>query len=372
MQLPAMDLPERTERARKRPAMTLQATPNDKSIATVEARRLAELARAAGLGDAPDNALQWHRDAVSLLGSDEPTPLLADVLRWQATVLRDRGRTSDAEPLYKRSLDVATRLGYDAGRAHATNDLASLALRRGEITVATNLMADALELADGCGETRLVGMLQQNLGISADIRGNPAAAIAHYRVSLRTFEQTNDLQPMCWVLNNLGLVLLREARYDEASECFVRALGISRARGDLMSEGIIEENRAELALILDQVDEAYSYLMRAKEIAQIRNDDLRLAAALRLKGAYERMSGRAGEATDTLRYALTLSAITEDALLGAETLYQFGLALHDFGDQKGARSAWDGALEAFERIGARQWVGRVQKRLSGATSGRYW
>jgi tetratricopeptide (TPR) repeat protein len=370
MQPPAMDVTVRTERARKRPAMTLPATPSDKTVPTVEARRLAELARAAGLGDAPDDALQLHRDAVSILGTDKATPLLADVLRWQATVLRDRGRTSDAEPLYQKSLDVATELGYDAGRAHATNDLASLALRRGDVTGAANLMTDALEIADRCGETRLVGMLQQNLGIAADIRGNPAAAIAHYRVSLRTFEMTNDLQPMCWVLNNLGLVLLREQKYDEASECFVRALGISRARGDMMSEGIIEENRAELALILDMVDEAYSYLMRAKEIAQIRGDDLRLAAALKLKGAHERLSGRAADATDTLRYALTLSAISEDALLGAETLYQFGLALHDFGDPKGARNAWYSALDAFERIGARRWVGRVQARMRGATTGR--
>jgi tetratricopeptide (TPR) repeat protein len=348
------------------------ATTTDKSIATAEARRLSELARAAGFGDSPDEALQWHREAASLLGEEEATPLLADVLRWQATVLQDRGRTSEAEPLYQRSLQVATAIGYEAGRAHATNYLASLALRRGDVTGAANLMTDALEMADRSGETRLVGMLQQNLGIAADIRGNPAAAIAHYRVSLRTFEQTNDLQPMCWVLNNLGLVLLRENRYDEASDCFVRALGISRARGDLMSEGIIEENRAELALIQGQLDEAHSYWMRAKEIAELRGDDLRLAAALKLKGAYERLSGRPGDATDTLRHALTLSAISEDALLGAETLFQFGMALSDFGDPKGAANAWYSALEAFERIGARQWVARVQRKLSGEISGRYW
>src|SRR5689334_1387362 len=114
--------------------MNFSSTTTDKSIATAEARRLSELARAAGLGDSPDDALQWHRDAMSLLGAEQETPLLADVLRWQATVLRDRGRTSEAEPLYHRSLEVATAIGYDAGRAHATNYLASLALRRGDVT----------------------------------------------------------------------------------------------------------------------------------------------------------------------------------------------------------------------------------------------
>jgi tetratricopeptide (TPR) repeat protein len=338
---------------------------------TVEARRLAELARAAGFGDSPDDALHWNGEALALLGSDEETPLLADVLRWQATVLRDRGRTSESEPLYRRSLAIATRIGYDAGRAHAINQLASLALRRGDLIVAANLMTDALALADRSGETRLVGMLQQNLGIVADIRGNPAAALAHYRVSLRTFEASNDLQPMCWVLNNLGILHTREGQHDEARAVLDRALGIARARGDLMSEGIIEENRAELQLVLGNIGDAAGPLHRALSIAEQRHDGIRRAAALKLRGAYERLSGRPVDAQATLQHALTLSALAEDALLGAEILYQFGMALDAAGDRTNARDVWKGALEAFERIAARQWVGRVRQRLSDGNSGRY-
>jgi tetratricopeptide (TPR) repeat protein len=349
-----------------------QTVPNGKRrTATAEARRLAELARAAGLGESPDDALQWNRDAISLLGSDEETPLLVDVIRWQATVLRERGRTTEAEALYNRSLEIARRLGYDGGQAHALNYLASIALRRGDLHLAGNLMTDALKLADQCGESRLVGMLQQNLGILADIRGNPAAALAHYRVSLRTFESTNDLQPMCWVLNNLGYLHAKEGRTDDAFETYDRAHGLARARGDLMAEGIIEENRAELHLTVGDTESAYPSLRRAREIAELRDDDLRLAAALKLQGAYERMIGKSCDATDTLRHALTLSAITEDALLGGEILYQFGLALEAFGDHKGAGESLTSALEAFERIGARQWVGRARQRLTGGVPGRY-
>jgi len=161
-----------------------------KTPATAEARRLAELARAAGL--LPDEALAWHREALSLLGTDEETSLLADVLRWQGTVLRDRGETSQAEPLYERSLRIATTLGYDAGRAHALNCLAILAQRRGDLSGATRMYTAAMDLAERCDEARLVGMVQQNLGIVADIRGNAPAALAHYRLSLRTFEAAND------------------------------------------------------------------------------------------------------------------------------------------------------------------------------------
>jgi tetratricopeptide (TPR) repeat protein len=342
-----------------------------KSGGTVEARRLAELARAAGLGDSPDAALEWHREALSLLGDDEITPLLADVLRWQGSVLRDRGRTSDAEPLYQRSLDISIRLDYESGHAHALNCLGSLAQRRGDIIAAANLLTTALALADNCGETRLVGMIQQNLGILADIRGNPAAAEAHYLVSLRTFEATNDLQPMCWVLNNLGYLYMKEGRLEEARESYERALNIARARGDLMAEGILEQNRAELLLIVGAVELAIQPIQRSLDIAEQRQDSVRRAAGLKLRGAYERMSGRPQQAVSTLGHALTLSAVGEDALLGAETLYQFGLARREAGDAAGGTEALKAALEAFERIAARQWVGRVRQRLSDGASGRY-
>src|SRR4051812_2497849 len=171
---------------------------------SVEARRLAELARAAGLGDSPDAAVQQHQTALGLLGADSPTSLYADVLRWQGTVLRDRGRTAEAEPLYGRSLAMSRDLHYEAGVAHALNCLAGVAQRRGEVVSAAKLLIDALEVADQCGETRLVGMIQANLGVIADMRGNPGAAQAHYRVALEIFEAAQDDQQLCCVLANLG------------------------------------------------------------------------------------------------------------------------------------------------------------------------
>jgi tetratricopeptide (TPR) repeat protein len=355
----------------QRESMNQTTAVGKKRQCTAEARRLAELARVAGLGDSPDDAIEWNERALSAMGTGEDSAFVADVLRWQAAVFRDRGETSKAAAMYTRSLDVSTRLGYDSGRAHALNHLASIELRRGSLAESANLMTEALLLAGRCGETRLVGMLQQNLGIVADIRGNPAAAQAHYRVSLAAFEATSDLQQLSGVLNNLGYLLLKEQRFDEAAAAFERALGIARARGDLMSEGIIEENRAELYLTLGELAEAWPCLLRALVIAERRNDSLRKAAALKQRGAHERLTGQASAAIDTLEGALTLSALGEDAFLGAEILYQIGLAHHALGDRWTAQNVWQAALEAFERIGARQWVGQVSQQLTRGDSTRY-
>lgn len=353
------------------PPLSSRLTPTRKPQGTVEAARLAELARAAGLGDLPDAAIEWHREALELLGSDEPTPLFADVLRWQGSVLRDRGQTSAAEPLYEQSLQVAVDLRYDSGHAHALNCLGSLAQRRGDIAAAASYFGDALLLAERCGERRLVGMLQQNLGVIADIRGNPIAALAHYRVALAAFEAANDHQQASWVLSNLGYFHAKAERFEDARGAYGKALAIARDRGDLLTEGIVEENRAELELIAGDLDAAFPSIQRALEVAEQRGDTTRRAAALKLRGAYERLSGRLTDAPNTLSHGLTLSAIAEDAFLGAELLFQFGAAIWQGGDESLGRDALRTSLDAFERIGDRQWTVRVRNWLIHGPTGRY-
>jgi tetratricopeptide (TPR) repeat protein len=269
-------------------------------------------------------------------------------------------------------VEVARRIEYDAGTAHALNCLGALAQRRGNITAASNIVTDALVLAERCGDRQLFAILQQNLGMFADVRGNSAAALAHYSVGLRMLEAENDVEHLPRLLNNLGVLYGKEGRHDDARNAFRRALSIARLHHDLACEGVIEESRAEFELLCDSVDEAYEPLTRAYDIASQRGDDLGRAAALKLRGAYQRLCGRPIEATDTLRYALTLSAIGEDALLGAETLYQFGLALYAAGQRTEARQSWQAALDAFERIAAREWVARVRHRLSVGLTGRYY
>jgi tetratricopeptide (TPR) repeat protein len=315
--------------------------------------------------------MRLSQQALDYLDAGDETTLLADACRWRGSLLRDCGRTREAEPLYKRSLEVSRRIGYEPGVAHSLNCLGSLAQRRGDIGTAADLVTDALVVADRCGERRLVGMLQQNLGLLADIRGNPATAIAHYRLALRLLERVNDMHATCWVLNNLGYLLVREDRFAEARAAFERGIGIARAHGDLMAEGILEANGAELRLVLGELEDAYDGIRRSLDIAEQRSDDVRRAGALKLLGSYQRLTGRPNEAVETLRHALTLCAGGEDAILGAELLYQLGHATYAMADPEGAQQIWNAALVAFERISARQWISRVRERLSTGGTSRY-
>ena len=176
---------------------------------------------------------------------------------------------------------------------------------------------------------------------------------------------------MLWVLINFGVMLGRRGKPDEAERLIARSLSIARARGDVYSEGVLQENRAELLLMRGELDDASAAIGRALEVATLRRDDVRTAGALKLRGAYERLRGWPDAAANTLRHGLTLAAIGEDALLGAELLHQFGLALHGGGNDPLAREVWAAALDAFERIGAREWVDHVRSCVESGPSGRY-
>src|SRR5262245_23617208 len=237
--------------------------PSAPTTALSEARRVAELGRSETYGDSPDIALQRHRDALSLLGSNELTPLHADTLRWEGTVLRERGRTSDAQRLYDRSLEIARHLGYERGIAHALNCLAILATRRGEVTIASELFMDALSLADRCGEVPLVGLIHVNLGIIADMHGERGKAIEHFHVALDIAEDVNDEQQVVRVLLNFSVLLIAQQRYGEADRAIARGLQLAKARGELYYEGFFQENRAEMHLTRGELEDAEPAIARA-------------------------------------------------------------------------------------------------------------
>ena len=303
--------------------------------------------------------------------NEQVAPVLVDAVRLKGTEHCDRGQTAKAEPLYLESLQLAEMMNFDSGRAHALNCLGSIEQRRGNLNAASHYFEASLGIARRCREPRLVGMLQQNLGVVADIRGNSVAALAYYRAALVTLDIAADRGTTLKVLNNLGYLCAKEKRDQEARSILNRAVTMARECGDLMCEGIIEENRAELELSVGDMDTAYSSIERALAIADHRDDRMRYASALKLKAETSRRLGDVRGAVDILQHAIALSGQSEDVLLSAELLYWFGCATWELGDESSAREILSSSLCQFERIAARQWVTRVHRRLADAASGRY-
>ena len=317
-----------------------------------QARALAREALDAWRGADPDHAIDACDHALALLIPVGASDALADVLRWKGSVLRDRGHHAAAADLYAQSLSVADAVGYGGGRAHALNCLGTVAQFRGDLTAAERWYGEAARLAHRLADRRLSGMVQQNLGIVADVQGRTDEAVAHFRLALAAFEMEEQRDAALWVLNNLGVLYTREAAYARATDVLERALHLAHALKDVASETIVEENRAALKLATNQLDEAEACATRALALAEQRRDNTRRAAAFRLiaRITREREDG-AGLAIGLLERALTLCQLGEDVHLRVEILSDLGDAYHDSHDLHRAKESWRRALELARMAG---------------------
>ena len=310
-----------------------------------------------------------QRDPLALLGESRDVRLLVSTIRRRGNEHFHRGETAAAAALYEQSLSIAWAVGYVAGIAHALNCKASVVHRRGDVEEAEQLYNDAAIFAEQAHERRLIGMVQQNLGILASIRGDWDAALASYRLSLSAFDAEGDAVAASWVLNNLGKLHGDRGETALAEQCFTRAAGIARDRGDLLVESVVEQNRAELLLMQRRLDEATIACTRAFALAHERGDRLRIAETLKLRAKLERERGDYDHAIPTLEEARRVTNPTEDALLAAELLCEIGEVWRRRGERVRAGAMWTEALAAFERVGASPAAADAGVRLRSVGSG---
>lgn len=329
-----------------------------------EARRLAECGRTAARSGTPVEALGWFDRALAVLVMEPASEMLADVLRWKGTAHRECGDTEAADRLYQESSDVAQRIGYLAGAAHAANCRGIVAQRRGELTDAERLYASASALAEQAGEVPLSVMVQRNLGIVGSIRGDWQSAVERFEDSRRHAEAAGDTDGVARALNNIAIVLGKQGKIDEAEAMYERVLVLVRECGDALSECVCEFNRAEMFIAARRLDEAERACAVGLEIADRRGDRIRRSEGLKLLATMARLRGQTSACDAYLTEALYLADTGEDQCLYAEVLRERAQLLRSRGDLEGARGALRAARDRFVAAGARPEIRGVNRELA--------
>ena len=110
----------------------------------------------------------------------------------------------------------------------------------------------------------------------------------------------------------MGFVLKAQGRYEPAQEHYGEALSIFRALGDLVGQGMVLGNLAEL----------------------------------------QRVSGRPAQAVQTFSEALAVIRDAGDRNAEAEALWNLGYALHALGQRDQARAQWEQAVSVLQEMRA--------------------
>src|SRR5215208_644321 len=250
-------------------------------------------------------ALQCYTAAVEAAERASERAIVAESLRRSGIVHHRRSQPVLARQMCERSHKIAVDLGDQVLAAEALNALAGFDLESGSMHSAKEKFQEALQL--GGSSAHLRGRTEQNLGILANVQGDPDEAIAHYRQSLLSFESIGDDRGCAIAYHNLGMVSADCERWDDADRYFRLCLGISRALGDIHLEGLGLLN-AESAL--GMFDQLGSHIDKAD--------------AYRVIGRTYRETGRFPQAESRLRSAMELGVSTGSILSEAEVAREMG------------------------------------------------
>lgn len=199
---------------------------------------------------------------------------VAAVVNNLAALLADQGRYPEAEFLCHRALRIFEKVldKEDLAIAMALSNLAALYVDQGRYEEAEPLYERALDirkalLGDGHPD---VAMTLSNLAASYYRQRRYADALSLYEPALRALKQElGDEHPMvAMALNNLAALHAKEGRYDEAEKLFRRVIDIR--------ENILGDDHPDFASALKNLAALYANRGRCDEAEPLLRRSLRL------------------------------------------------------------------------------------------------
>src|SRR5690606_21698090 len=110
--------------------------------------------------------------------------------------------------------------------------------------LAEQVYQEAGETAVAIGEERLAAIVEQNLGILANIRGDISIALRSYGSALDRYRRIGENRPAAGVLNNMAMAHLDLEEWRAAESCFDEARGLAERTNDVFLVGTVDLNRA--------------------------------------------------------------------------------------------------------------------------------
>ena len=299
-----------------------------------------------------------------------------------------------------RLCDYAARHGFPA---HAVALAATLRpfLDNGHhldaLTVHTCALQAAQRLGSRCDRSDLA-YIYMCLAVTHWRLGELAAATEHAQRALDGYDAVDDIEGIAMSLIILGAVLDSQGRYQDAVDCYQRALGLSRAAGNRVHQAsqlhnlgwihLHMENHEAAADLCRQALSIYEEIGQPPGMAQSRHGiaaayaelgrhDEALALAeeallvmleydeavsraevMATIGRIYHLQGRSTDAVEQLDEALVLARETQNPAVTAHVLNALGEAHHGAGDQSHAIACHEQAHELAGRAASPPEVAR--------------
>ena len=308
-------------------------------------------------------ARRRYECALYLIRSPDDVPQAPMILRRIGRLHVDDGDYAAAADCILASIAVAEALGEVAAVAHATNVLAISHWQRGDLEKAEEWYREARRLAERVGDAKLLAVVEQNLGLVANARGEIPLALEHFRESLVRYHALGLSEYAGPLLNQIGMAHADLEQWDDASAAYESAIESSERVNDLGTTMAARTNRIEMWIALREFARARGESHRLLLEAESAQDRGVLAETYKLLGVISCETDALGEAEEYLDIAQSLAVERGDFMLAAEALRELAECHASRGESRAALHALTAAHRLFADADGRRALGDVVGQL---------
>jgi putative nucleotidyltransferase with HDIG domain len=308
------------------------------------------------------SAIERYQAAIDVAVSDGDVPTQAEALRRLSVVMHRQLERGVAHELCVQSFEVASALDDAALAAEALNTLGGFELEAGRTVEAETFFRRARAMA--LDAAALVGRIEQNLGIIANIRGDLPAALEHYQNSLTASMNARDDSGCAIAYHNLGMVSADQQQWEVADNYFNSSLTLADSLGDVRLRGLCLLNRTEVLIARQRFEEARVSAENALRLFDELDARAQKADAYKFLGVVYRETSRPVLAEARLRNAIELAHECGSQLGQAEASRELAKLYQLMGRNHDALTMLNTARALFVQLDARGDLSDVTRKAS--------
>lgn len=231
----------------------------------------------------------------------------------------------------RESIDLATHLSFDKGRAHAYNSLGAGYWNQAQYDSALKYYTRSYQLNDTLGNVRGVTGALSNMAIIFDTKGEYVKSVEYYTLALKEMEANGFDSYVAITSNNLGLVLQRLGRLPEALDYFNRAINIGEPLGMTNLVGPAWINISKVYRDMEDPETRLSAIETALKIGEESNSAYVMALALNNLGRYYQSQSDDHSALITFKKSLKINTAAGRKRSVSANLNNIGVAYRNLG-----------------------------------------
>lgn len=296
-------------------------------------------------------AIEKYQAAIDAAITACDAPTQSEALRRLSVAMHRQLERGVARELCTLSFEVADEIGDQDLAAEALNTLGGFELEAGQTGTAGDLYRRALTMARE--NPALIGRIEQNLGIIANIRGDLGAALLHYQNSLAASTLARDDSGCAIAYHNLGMISADQHEWERAARYFDSSLALADSLGDVRLRGLCLLNRTEVFIARQRFEDARLSAEEALRLFDELDARAQKADAYKFLGVVYRETGRPVLAEARLTSAINLASECGSALGEAEASRELARLHQLMGRNQEALRLLNAARALFVHLDAR-------------------